>query len=1041
MLQLDFYQHKLCLLVLLAILFSLTIQPVSAAQIFGSEINLSSNAGGSALPKLSASGNHVYAVWQDNTSGNNEILFKASSDDGASFGSELNLSQSPAVSSTASRISSIGNNVYVAWIEGNEILFKASQDNGANFGSPITLSITSGTAATLPQITAMGSSVYVVWRDDNEIYFRASSNSGTSFGVEINLSNTASFSSSPQVASAGNSVYVVWQEGSGTAAEILFKASSDNGASFGSELNLSNSATIPSDTAQIVAVDNSVYVTWEEGATADILFKSSSDNGANFSTEINLSSNTGGSLSPQISSSGSNMYVLWQDSTPGNSDILFIASTDNGVSFGGEINLSGDAGVSSAPQVVSSGTNVYVVWQDSASTDIFSKSSSDSGATFGGVTNISNNAGVSSSPQISSSGSNVYVLWQDSTPGNSDILFKAGADVPIQVVFDQSNYKLTDTTTVTVTDQGANTDSGLAETILVTIKSTLDPSTGISLILTETGDDTGIFDGSFTFTTTPPSTGTILLAAPGNIITASYNGLLSTSNIFPRTVAFDVSNYNLGDIAHITVIDQNSNLDDLVSEIIDVTVTSTAHPGGIILSLTETSPSSGIFGGPSSNLIFMSGDYLIPVSSTVTVNQHDEDDNADPNIADTTTVKITSNSDPIGITLTLTETGVDTSEFSGELSLSTDSSVDGSTIKVAEGDFLSVSHEFLVTKAMITPNPNPANGAIQVGFPAPESVKATYLDDFDIETVTTTDAPGGGGGGLVRPGLVVNVVAGISAFGSGGGGGNSPPSFGQSSFAIITGGEEGFGGILNDNDAKTLEEPKTIKVGEKAVLRFDYFEGGGIGKIEHIGLYTNVRDGQKRQDSDAYIYYDPLKSPQVSVHDPNGLFSEVKFDLLEEAATKFVLKYELTFAKPMAKSDLILEGWNTHKWSSITKIPNAIEVVSSGIVQETSSNPIAETFTEDITNDEVIPVWVKTNAKWWSDDEIDSENFISGIEYLVNEGIIKVSLQETTSNASVSELQSWIKNTAGWWADDMISDDEFLTAIEWLISNNIIQVV
>jgi hypothetical protein len=301
-----------------------------------------------------------------------------------------------------------------------------------------------------------------------------------------------------------------------------------------------------------------------------------------------------------------------------------------------------------------------------------------------------------------------------------------------------------------------------------------------------------------------------------------------------------------------------------------------------------------------------------------------------------------------------------------------------------------------------------------------------------------SECPGGGSAGIGKSGFVVNALAGLGGAG-GGSGGNSPPSFGQSSFAIIIGGEEGFGGILSDNDAKTLEQTKTFKVGEKAVIRIDFIEGGGVGKIEHIKLFTNVRDGQKRQDSDASISYDPLKSPQVTVHDPNGLFSEANFELLQMDATKFVLKYELTFAKTMPISDLILESWNIKKWSTINKIPNAIEVISSGIVQETTSEPIVDTFVEDVTDDQVIPVWVKSNAKWWSDDKIDNDNFISGLEYLVNEGIIKVSLPEESGN-SISEVQPWIKSTAGWWADGMISEDEFITAIEWMITNNIIQV-
>ncbi|HXV66764.1 MAG TPA: hypothetical protein VD731_06040 [Nitrosopumilaceae archaeon] len=323
------------------------------------------------------------------------------------------------------------------------------------------------------------------------------------------------------------------------------------------------------------------------------------------------------------------------------------------------------------------------------------------------------------------------------------------------------------------------------------------------------------------------------------------------------------------------------------------------------------------------------------------------------------------------------------------------------------------------------------------GNPLP-TIQGSYVLGFN------SGAGGGGGGGIAKGGFVVNALGALKNPGGTGSGGNAPPSFGQSSFALISDGEEGFGGILNDKDVKTLEETKTFKVGEKAVLRFDFTEGGGIGKIEHIGLYTNVRDGQKRQDSDAYIYFDPLKSPQVSVYDPNKLFSEANFELLPtDTASDFVLKFEFIFAKPMAKSDLILESWNLQKWSTINKISNAIEVIPSDIIEEVpdESEPIVDTFTEDITDDKVVPIWIKTNAKWWANDQIDSKNFISGIEYLVNEGVIQVSLPDTTNNAAVSELQPWIKSTAGWWADDMISEDEFIAAIEWLISNNIIQVV
>ena len=76
---------------------------------------------------------------------------------------------------------------------------------------------------------------------------------------------------------------------------------------------------------------------WEDDTPGnfDIFFAVSTDNGQTFSTPDNLSEEyTGDSNGPQISSSGNNVYVVWTDSTlPGNDEILFAFSTNNGLTF------------------------------------------------------------------------------------------------------------------------------------------------------------------------------------------------------------------------------------------------------------------------------------------------------------------------------------------------------------------------------------------------------------------------------------------------------------------------------------------------------------------------------------------------------------------------------------------------------------------------------------------------------------------------------------------------------------------------------------
>ena len=87
--------------------------------------------------------------------------------------------------------------------------------------------------------------------------------------------------------------------------------------------------------------------------------------------------------------------------------------------------------------------------------------------------------------------------------------------------------------------------------------------------------------------------------------------------------------------------------------------------------------------------------------------------------------------------------------------------------------------------------------------------------------------------------------------------------------------------------------------------------------------------------------------------------------------------------------------------------------------------------------DSEIPAWIKNNAAWWAEGQIDDSSFLKGIQFLIKEGIMVIPPTETSGSSESEGVPAWIKNNAGWWAEGQIDDEAFVSGIQWLISNGI----
>ena len=109
-----------------------------------------------------------------------------------------------------------------------------------------------------------------------------------------------------------------------------------------------------------------------------------------------------------------------------------------------------------------------------------------------------------------------------------------------------------------------------------------------------------------------------------------------------------------------------------------------------------------------------------------------------------------------------------------------------------------------------------------------------------------------------------------------------------------------------------------------------------------------------------------------------------------------------------------------------------------------STSPII--ISSSWAEESVIPSWIKNNAGWWASGMITEDEFLKGIEYLINKNIILIdsTIDEKayvpSDNSATNRVPDWVKNNADWWAADLIGDYDFLNGIKYLINKGIILV-
>jgi hypothetical protein len=205
--------------------------------------------------------------------------------------------------------------------------------------------------------------------------------------------------------------------------------------------------TTGDDGSAIISISgNHVHVLFTRVTSNNVrhaMYIHSSDNGATWGSEMEISNDPVSAYPDGITAEGANVHILWTGFKDGNREIYYRSSNDYGNFWNPEQRLTFDPNWSDQHAIAVNGSHVFVTWMDdrdhydwtgstSGAFELYCKESFDGGSSWGPDTRLTYAVNNSIQPAVAMDANYIHVAWTDNrTDGaRNQVFYKRYPDFP-----------------------------------------------------------------------------------------------------------------------------------------------------------------------------------------------------------------------------------------------------------------------------------------------------------------------------------------------------------------------------------------------------------------------------------------------------------------------------------------------------------------------------------------------------------------------------------------------------------------------------------